>query len=117
MKLLWGILVGVLLCCAYSLAARTRTAVPVTRLYTGADRPPHAEEMEAKFPPRPGGDLYDQTDMLKATGAQIVRAAPGYVQDWHATPRRQYVITISGRGEVELADGKKIPPVPGGILL
>lgn len=32
-------------------------------------------------------------------------------------PRRQYVVTLSGRGEVELADGKKIPLEPGHILL
>lgn len=55
--------------------------------------------------------------MVQATGAQIVRAAPGYVQTWHAAPRRQYVITISGRGEIEIADGKKVPMTPGRILL
>jgi hypothetical protein len=106
--LLWG---------AYSAGARSHSPVPVTRLYTGADGLTHAEVMDAKLTPRPGGDLYEQGDMLKATGAQIVRAAPGYVQDWHTAPRRQYVITISGRGEVELAGGKKVPMAPGQILL
>ena len=115
----WAVLagVGILLWGAYSVGARSHTPVPVTRLYTGADGQTHAEEMEAKLAPRPGGDLYEQSDMVKATGAQIVRAAPGYVQDWHAAPRRQYVITISGHGEIELADGKKIPMLPGRILL
>jgi hypothetical protein len=106
--LLWG---------AYNAGARSHTPVPVTRLYTGADGLTHAEVMEAKLSLRPGGDLYEQGEMLKATGAQIVRAAPGYVQDWHTAPRRQYVITIAGRGEVELAGGKKVPLAPGQILL
>jgi mannose-6-phosphate isomerase-like protein (cupin superfamily) len=106
--LVWG---------AYSAGARSHTAVPVTRLYTGADGLTHAEVMDAKLSLRPGGDLYEQGEMIKATGVQIVRAAPGYVQDWHTAPRRQYLITISGRGEVEVAGGKKVPLVPGQIVL
>jgi quercetin dioxygenase-like cupin family protein len=39
------------------------------------------------------------------------------VADWHTAPRRQYVITLSGRGEVELVDGTKIPLGPGSIDL
>jgi quercetin dioxygenase-like cupin family protein len=102
---------------AYDAGARSHTPVPVTRLYTGADGLTHAEVMEAKLQLRPGGDLYEQGEMLKATSVQIVRAAPGYVQDWHTAPRRQYLITISGRGEVELSGGKKVPLVPGQIVL
>jgi hypothetical protein len=55
--------------------------------------------------------------MLKVTGAEIHRTAPGYVNDWHPVPRRQLVIMITGRGEVELAGGKKIPLDPGQMLL
>jgi hypothetical protein len=39
------------------------------------------------------------------------------VSDWHTAPRRQYVITLSGRGEIELAGGKKIALEPGHIEL
>jgi mannose-6-phosphate isomerase-like protein (cupin superfamily) len=106
-----------LLWSAYSAGAGSHTPVPVIRLFTAADGLTHSEVMEAKLSLRPGGDLYEQGDMLKATGAQIVRAAPGYVQDWHTAPRRQYLITISGRGEIEVAGGKKIPLVPGQIVL
>jgi quercetin dioxygenase-like cupin family protein len=98
-------------------AAQNHTPVPVTRLYTGADGQTHAEEMDIKFVPRAGGDKYEQAETVKTTSAQVVRAAPGYVQDWHTAPRRQYVITISGRGEVEIAGGKKIPMAAGRILL
>jgi hypothetical protein len=108
---------GVLILCAACAAAAHHTPLPVTRLYTGADGLTHADVMEAKLTLRPGGDLYEQGEMLKATGAQIVRAAPGYVQDWHTAPRRQYVITIAGRGEIEIAAGKKVPMAPGQILL
>src|SRR5256886_9663951 len=37
--------------------------------------------------------------------------------DWHTAPRRQYVITLSGQGELEVAGGKKIPVGPGHIEL
>jgi hypothetical protein len=73
--------------------------------------------MDVKLMPRAGGGGYEQSEMLPVAGAQFVRAAPGYVQDWHAAPRRQYLITISGRGEIELAGGQKIPLVPGRPLL
>jgi quercetin dioxygenase-like cupin family protein len=39
------------------------------------------------------------------------------VSDWHTAPRRQYVITLSGRGELEVAGGIKIPVEPGHIEL
>jgi quercetin dioxygenase-like cupin family protein len=55
--------------------------------------------------------------MMGITGAELHRAAAGTVQDWHTAPRRQYVITLSGRGEVEVAGGKKIALGPGHIDL
>jgi quercetin dioxygenase-like cupin family protein len=47
---------------------------------------------------------------VKVTNMRFVRWPPGHVNDWHNAGEvggRQYVITISGRGEVELADGKR----------
>jgi quercetin dioxygenase-like cupin family protein len=54
---------------------------------------------------------------MKITGAELHRIPAGTVLDWHAAPRRQYVITLSGRGEIEVSGGKKIPLEPGHILL
>src|SRR5207248_2582066 len=56
------------------------------------------------------------SEMMKATGAQFGRRAPG-TQDFHNAPRRQFVITLSGRGEVETSDGKKVELGPGSIDL
>ena len=55
--------------------------------------------------------------MMTTTAAELHRAAPGRVSDWHTAPRRQYVITLSGHGELEVAGGKKIPVGPGHIEL
>jgi quercetin dioxygenase-like cupin family protein len=48
---------------------------------------------------------------------QFRRTPPNYYVDWHHAPRRQFVITLSGRGEDEVAGGKKVPLVPGHIML
>jgi quercetin dioxygenase-like cupin family protein len=90
-------------------------AVMITRLYTGADGQTHAEEVEAKF--TASSPTNEAFKMMGITGAELHRAAAGTVQDWHTAPRRQYVITLSGRGEVEVAGGKKIALGPGHIDL
>jgi quercetin dioxygenase-like cupin family protein len=89
-------------------------ALFITRLYTGPDGQTHSEEIEAKFLPGGGNDVFK---MGAITGAELHRAAPGRVSDWHNAPRRQYVITLSGTGELEVAGGKKIPVGPGHIEL
>jgi hypothetical protein len=91
-------------------AAQSRKPVMMTHLFTGPDGQTHADEIEAKFT---AADVYT---MMQTTGiAELHRAAPGSVIDWHPAPRRQYVITLTGRGEIELFDGKKIPLGPGHI--
>ena len=94
--------------------AQGPTPVKVTRLYTGPDGQTHAEEIEAKFIAGSTNDVYK---MMTTTAAELHRAAPGRVSDWHTAPRRQYVITLSGHGELEVAGGKKIPVGPGHIEL
>jgi len=36
---------------------------------------------------------------------------------WHRAPRRQYVITLTGHAELEVAGGKKIAVGPGHVDL
>ena len=95
--------------------AQKRTPISVTRIFTGPDGQTHAEEMDVKL--MPGGTSGELSEMMKATGVQFRRTPPNYFVDWHPAPQRQYVITLSGRGEIELAGGKKIPLGPGHILL
>ena len=95
-------------------AAQKHKPVIITRLYTGPDGQTHAEEIEAKFAPAGGNDVYR---LMANAGAELHRAPPGRVADWHTAPRRQYVLTISGHGEIELMGGKKIEVGPGNIEL
>lgn len=84
--------------------AQTRKPIVITRLYTGPDGLTHAEDMDVKLA---GDRLNEISEMFKVTGAELHRTPPGKVNSWHTAPRRQFVITLSGRGEIELAGGKR----------
>jgi hypothetical protein len=84
--------------------SQKRKAVMMTRLYTGPDGQTHAEETEAKFTAGRPNEVFK---LMGITGAELHRAAPGTVLDWHTAPRRQYVITLSGQAELEVSGEKR----------
>jgi hypothetical protein len=96
------------------LAAQTYKPLFMTHLYTGPDNQTHAEQIELKFTPGKPGEL---SKLMPVSGAEVHRTAGGSVDDWHRAPRRQYVITLSGHGEIEVAGGKKLSLGPGHIDL
>ena len=91
--------------------AQTRKPVMVTRIYTGPDGQSRAEQIELKL--NAGGTA----EMINATGVQFSSRPAAPVSDWHTGPMRQYVITLSGRAELEVGDGKKVAIGPGQINL
>ena len=93
--------------------AATHKPIMINRFYTGPDGQTHVEEIEAKFSLGEVGAY----KLLANGGAELRSAPPGRVADWHTAPRRQYVITLSGHGELEVAGGKKISVGPGSINL
>jgi len=93
--------------------AQTHAPVTITRLFTGPDGQTHSDETEADFSGQ--GGLFK---LMPVNGAEIRRASPGGgPATWHTGPQRQYVITLKGHGELEIADGKKIAVGPGDIEL
>jgi len=85
---MWLIAAGLLGLVALVAGAQTSGAqkhkgVFITRLYTGPDGQTHAEEIEAKFTPGSGNDVFK---MLTTTGAELHRAPAGRVSDWHTAP-------------------------------
>ena len=85
--------------------------IMMTRIYTGADGLAHAERVPMKF--ERGG----VTEMMRATGAEFSSRPAAPAGDWHTGPRRQFVITLSGRAELEVANGQKVPIEAGNINL
>ena len=104
--------------------AQGRKAVVITRIFTGQDGLAHAEDIELNLNTR------GATDMFKATGAEFsvrpptvganprnTAATDPNAPGWHTGPARQFVITLSGSSEVEVAAGVHVAAGPGHINL
>ena len=104
--------------------AQGRKPVVITRIFTGPDGLAHAEDIELKLSAR------GASEMFKATGAEFSVRAPtagakaGNTSassptdpGWHTGPARQFVITLSGSSEVEVAGGVHVVAGPGHINL
>ena len=95
-------------------AAQQHTPATVTRIYTGSDGLAHAEQIDVKLTPLV---VHEQTEMVsekvKVANSYFVSLPPGSFTDWHAATARRYVVTLSGRAEIEVASGQKIPLEPG----
>jgi quercetin dioxygenase-like cupin family protein len=86
----------------------------IARLYTGKDQQSHFEEVELSF----DAAQAVQTTALQKANNVVFRLAPvGHVIDWHPAPRRQYVVTLSGSWEIEVAGGVKRLFKPGDVML
>jgi len=91
--------------------AQTRKPITMTRIYAGPDGQSHADVIEMKLNERGIADF-------AATAAQFsYRPAGPPNTNWHTGPRRQFVITLSGRAELETSDGTKVLAGPGHINL
>jgi quercetin dioxygenase-like cupin family protein len=102
---------------AHQLAAQRRPALTLTHLFTGPDGQTHAGSTEVNLTPSTTYTGTEQSELVKVSGAQFLRLPLGNVLDWHNAGRRQYVVTLSGRGEVELITGEKILLTPGRMVL
>ena len=91
-------------------AQAARKPIMMTRVYTGADGLTHSERVEMKLTP-------NGTSTMKATGVEFSSRPAAPAGDWHTGPRRQFVITLSGRAELEVANGQKVPSEAGNINL
>ena len=91
-------------------AQAARKPIMMTRIYTGTDGLTHSERVEMKLTP-------NGTSTMKATGVEFSSRPTAPAGDWHTGPRRQFVITLSGRAELEVANGQKVPIEPGNINL
>ena len=98
-------------------AAQKRATTTVTRLYTGADGQSHAEDTEVVWRPAKLRAELSESEAVKVDAAQFLRWPAGFVWEGHPASKRQYVIIVSGRGEVDVVGGKKVPLAPGRVLL
>ena len=98
-------------------AAQKPGTTTITRLYTGADGQSHAEDSEVAWRPAKLRQDLNESESVGVTAAQFLRWPRGFVWKGHPASKRQYVIIVSGRGEVDIAGGKKVSLTPGRVLL
>jgi quercetin dioxygenase-like cupin family protein len=81
-----------------------------TRVYSDADGESHFEELDIQFqtvdfaPPAPPLDI---STFGEVESCSLLRAAPGWVGDWHPAPFRQLHFYLSGEVEAQVSDGEK----------
>jgi len=98
-------------------AAQKPVGMTVTRLYTGADEESHAQDVDVTWRTAKLHPDLRESEPVKVTGAQFLRWPRGFVWAGHPASKRQYVIIVSGRGEVDVAGGNKVQLTPGRVLL
>jgi len=85
----------------------------VTRIYTGDDGQSHFEDLEVPL----GSGSNRLSELVPLTGVMFRHTAAGSTLDYHPAPRRQFVVTLTGRVEVGCADGTSRIFGPGDVML
>jgi len=86
----------------------------IFKLYTGNDQKSYFEEIDMKF----GGNQPMLTTDARAATSAVFRSAPvGLGLDRHPTPRRQFLVTLSGSWEIEASKGVKRVFKTGDVIL
>lgn len=88
----------------------------VTRIYTGNDGQSHFEPLDI---PVSRSDIGGMTGPIPASTVFFRDTGDGgpALMDFHVAPRRQFVIQLAGRVEIECGDGTKQQFGVGDILL
>lgn len=87
----------------------------VTRIYTGDDAQSHFEELDI---PLSGQAIGQVSGQIPASSVFFRNSTDGpEVYDFHVAPRRQFVVHLAGRVEIEVGDGTKRQFGVGDILL
>lgn len=112
------ILVGLALVSSDSrVAAQKHATTVLTRLYTGADAQSHAEDRQMAWRVAKLHPQLSDSEPVKVTSVQFLRWPRGFVWAGHPASKRQYVIVVSGRGEVDVVGGNTVKLEPGRVLL
>ena len=82
----------------------------ITRIFTGDDGQSHFEELETS-------DYPNLKSLTEVTSIRFRVGEPGNFSDWHQESRRNYIITLSGEGEIGIGDGTHRRFGPGQVML
>jgi hypothetical protein len=87
-----------------------------TRIYADAAGESHLQDVDPAM--KPAGNASTMSELIAAKGVIFRETRSGeYLIDWHTAPRRQFVVNLTGEGEIEVSDGETRRFGPGSILL
>ena len=90
------------------------------RVYSDSIGETHFEDLKIKLneidfaPPAP--PIYT-SDLISSINYGFLSVLPGWESEWHPTPKRQFIIYLSGIIEAEVSDGEIRQFGPGSITL
>ena len=87
----------------------------VTRIYTGDDGQSHFEDIEVDL--QSTGVAGRMSEPVPTSSVIFRETGSDYDLDFHPAPRRQYVVNLTGRVELEIGSGEKRTLSGGEILL
>jgi len=87
----------------------------ITRLFTGPDDLSCFEDIEISLESKEPLGLFSHPIAAKAVFFREIQ--PGYHYPWHNVLCREYVVTLSGRAEIEVSSGEKRRFGRGDVLL
>jgi hypothetical protein len=102
-----------------SAAAQGQTGLSYTAVYSDVSGVTHFrnEHLDWDTAQTPGALPILVTMFLDARSLRFVTLPQGYRQDWHPAPARQFVIVMSGVGEIEVGDGTRRTFAAGSVLI
>lgn len=105
---------------ATSPAIARDTLVSYLRIYADAQGESHFEDINVELSlieVAPGISPLFASSFSEASRYAFVSAQPGWREDWHAAPQRQFLVYLAGVTEFQVSDGEIRRLGPGTILL
>ena len=90
------------------------------RLYTGLDGESHFEEVEVQHESVtvvPGRPAFNVGAALATAASHLLQIPSDWDGDWHPTPRRWFVVTLSGELQITTSDNETRTFGPGAMCL
>lgn len=86
-----------------------------TRIHADADGVSHFEDLE--IPVSPAGEIGRLSAPLPGGPVMFRETDDTYDYDWHQAPRRQWLVLLDGRIEIQTGDGEARTFQGGDVLL
>lgn len=96
------------------------TLVSYVRIYADPEGESHFDDVEVDLTlmeVAPGISPLFVSDFREASRCAFLSAEPGWREDWHPAPQRQFLVYLAGVTEFRVSDGEIRRLGPGTILL